>query len=655
MDVDNFSQQIEELRSRVRGIWQRTATQPNSQQELIIAAFDELQMAMEELLAASEELEVTRLEAEKERQRYQELFDFAPHGYLVTNTVGKILEANYAAETMLSVRQKYLVGKPLILFIAQQDRQIFSCLINNSQEIEDCVIEIKPRLDTPFPASIRASPVYDSQEKLVGWRWLVRNISEAKQAQEQVAKRTVELAKANQQLLSEITEHKRAKSQLLHLAFHDVLTGLPNRALFMNRLEDAVNYSKRHSEYLFAVLFLDLDRFKTINDSLGHTFGDQLLLTVAQRLQECLRSIDIAARLGGDEFIVLLVGIRDVLEVVAVVERIQKNLALPVVLDGHEVSTTASIGIALSITGCEQPEDYLRDADIAMYRAKAQGRACYEIFNSDMHIQAMAHLELINELRRAVELQEFRVYYQPIVSLSRGRITGFEALVRWLHPKHGIVLPGYFMPTAQETGLIIPIEQWILYEACGQIQQWREQFSSSCGYLAESPLTISINLCTTRFSEENLVAHINKVLQDTGLTAPSLTLEITEGVIMENDDKAIIRLKQLRNLGIQLAIDDFGTGYSSLGRLHHFPINQLKIDRSFVSGSIFDDGNLDIVQTIITLAHKLGVDVTAEGVETKEQLALLRKLNCEYGQGYFFSHPLDSSQATALIMANPQW
>ncbi|MEH2218398.1 MAG: EAL domain-containing protein [Nostoc sp.] len=655
MDVDNFSQQIEELRSRVRGIWQRTATQPNSQQELIIAAFDELQMAMEELLAASEELEVTRSEAEKERQRYQELFDFAPDGYLVTNTVGKILEANYAAETMLSVRQKYLVGKPLILFITQQDRQIFSCLINNSQEIEDCVIEIKPRVDTPFPASIRASPVYDSQEKLVGWRWLLRNISEAKQAQEQVAKRTVELAKANQQLLSEITEHKRAKSQLLHLAFHDVLTGLPNRALFMNRLEDAVNYSKRHSEYLFAVLFLDLDRFKVINDSLGHTFGDQLLLTVAQRLQECLRSIDIAARLGGDEFIVLLVGIRDVLEVVAVVERIQKNLALPVVLDGHEVSTTASIGIALSITGCEQPEDYLRDADIAMYRAKAQGRACYEIFNTDMHIQAMAHLELINELRRAIELQEFRVYYQPIVSLSSGRITGFEALVRWLHPKHGIVLPGYFMSIAQETGLIIPIEQWILYEACGQIQQWQEQFSSSCGDLAESPLSISINLCTTRFSEENLVAHINKVLQDTGLPAPNLTLEITEGVIMENDDKAIIRLKQLRNLGIKLAIDDFGTGYSSLGRLHHFPINQLKIDRSFVSGSIFDRGNLDIVQTIITLAHKLGVDVTAEGVETKEQLALLRNLNCEYGQGYFFSHPLDSSQATALIMANPQW
>ena len=655
MDVDDFSQQIAGLRSRVRRIWQRTATQSNSQQELMIAAFDELQMAVEELLAASEELEVTRAAAEIERQRYQELFDFAPDGYLVTNTAGKILEANYAAATMLSVQQKYLVGKPLILFIAQQDRQIFRSLINNSQQIQDCVMDLKPRLGRPFPASIRASPVYDSQEKLVGWRWLLRNISEAKQAQEQVAKRTVELAKANQQLGNEITKHKRAKSQLLHLAFHDVLTGLPNRALFMNRLEDAVNYSKRHSDYLFAVLFLDLDRFKVINDSLGHTFGDQLLLTVAQRLQECLRSTDIAARLGGDEFIILLVGIRDVLEVVTVVERIQKNLGRTVVLDGHEVSTTASIGIAFSITGSKQPEDYLRDADIAMYRAKAQGRACYEIFNSDMHIQAMAHLELVNELRRAIELQEFRVYYQPIVSLSRGRITGFEALLRWLHPKHGIVLPEYFMSTLQETGLINLIEQWLLHEACSQIQQWQEQFSSSSGDLAECPLTISVNLCTTRFSEENLLPHINKVLQDTGLPAPNLTLEITEGVIMENHDKAIIRVKQLRNLGIKLAIDDFGTGYSSLGRLHHFPINQLKIDRSFVSGSIFNDGNLDIVQTIITLAHKLGLDVTAEGVETEEQLALLRKSKCEYGQGYFFSHPLDSSQATALFMTNPKW
>jgi diguanylate cyclase (GGDEF)-like protein/PAS domain S-box-containing protein len=655
MDVDEFNQQIEELRSRVRGIWQRTATEPNSQQELIMAAFDELQMAVEELLAASEELVVTRAAAERECQRYQELLNFAPDAYLLTDAAGKILEANHAAASMFSVRQKYLVGKPLILFIAQQDRRFFSSQLNNLQQLSKWVIDLKPRFKKPFPASVRASPVYDSQEKLVGWRWLLSNISEAKQAEKQMVKRTEELAKANQQLLSEITERKRAKSQLLHLAFHDVLTGLPNRALFMNRLKYAVDYSKRHPDYLFAVLFLDLDRFKLINDSLGHTFGDQLLFTVAQRLQECLRSIDIAARIGGDEFIILLAGIKDVNEVIGVVERIQNQLALPVVIGGQEVSTTASIGIALSITGSKEPEDFLRDADIAMYRAKTQGRACYEIFSNDMHIQSMAHLQLVNDLRRAIELQEFKIYYQPIVSLKSGKITGFEALVRWLHPKHGIVLPEYFISTAQETGLIILIEQCVLHEACSQMQQWQQQFSSVRRDLGQRPLTISVNLCSTRFSEEKLLPYMNKILQDTGLDAPSLTLEITESVIMENNDTAIIRLKQLRNLGIHLAIDDFGTGYSSLGRLHHFPINQLKIDRSFVSGDIIDDGSIDIVETIITLAHKLGLHVTAEGIETEEQLAVLRKLNCEYGQGYFFSHPLDSSEATALIHENPQW
>jgi diguanylate cyclase (GGDEF)-like protein/PAS domain S-box-containing protein len=649
MDVDEFNQQIEELRSRVQKIWQRTATEPNSQKELIIAAFDEIQMALEELLAASEELELTRTAAERECRCYQELLNFAPDAYLVTDTTGKILETNQAAATMFSIHQKYLVGKPLILFIAQHDRRLFSSQINNLQQLSEWVIDLKPRFGKPFPASIRASPVYDLQEKLVGWRWLLCNISKAKQAEKQILKRTEELAKANQKLLSEITERKRAKSELLHLAFHDVLTGLPNRALFMNRLKYAVDYAKRHPDYLFAVLFLDLDRFKLINDSLGHTFGDQLLVTVAQRLQKCLRSIDIAARLGGDEFTILLVGIQDALEVVNVVERIQNKLALPVVIGEQEIFITTSIGIALSITGSKEPEDFLRDADIAMYRAKAQGRACYQIFSADMHIQSMAHLQLVNDLRRAVELQEFRIYYQPIVSLNSGKITGFEALLRWLHPKHGIVLPEYFMSTAQETGLIIFIEQWVLHEACSQIQQWQK------GDLGERPLSISINLCSTRFSEDKLLPHIDKVLQETGIPAPSLTLEITESVIMENGDKAISKLKQLRNLGVQLAIDDFGTGYSSLGRLHHFPINQLKIDRSFVSGGTIDDGSLDIVETIITLAHKLGVDVTAEGVETEEQLALLRKLNCEYGQGYFFSHPLDSSQATELIIANLQW
>ncbi|MBD2345851.1 putative bifunctional diguanylate cyclase/phosphodiesterase [Anabaena subtropica] len=453
----------------------------------------------------------------------------------------------------------------------------------------------------------------------------------------------------------DITDRKLAEEQLVHDALHDVLTGLPNRALFMDRLRRAVEYSKRHSDHLFAVLFLDLDRFKFINDSLGHTFGDQLLVIIAQRLIECLRPTDIAARFGGDEFIILLEGIQDISDTVRVVERIQEKLLLPVALSGQEIFTTVSIGISLSGTGYEQPEELLRNADIAMYRAKARGKACYEIFNTDMHVQIVERLQLENDLRRAIERQEFQVYYQPIVSLKTGSITGFEALVRWLHPEQGIVFPQEFMPIAQETGLIIPIDEWVLREACRQTKQWQEEFLPESTNLDEQPLGISINLCSLRFSQQKLLEEINQVLQETGLDAKSLKLEITESVIMDNGENATTMLKQLRNLGIELAIDDFGTGYSSLGRLHHFPINGLKIDQSFVSGRGAEEGNLHIVETIVTLSRKLGVDVTAEGVETPEQLQILRDLKCEYGQGYFFSKPLDSKAAKALIITNPQW
>ncbi|WP_414752362.1 putative bifunctional diguanylate cyclase/phosphodiesterase [Anabaena sp. CCY 9910] len=453
----------------------------------------------------------------------------------------------------------------------------------------------------------------------------------------------------------DITDRKLAEERLVHDALHDVLTGLPNRVLFIDRLRRAVEYAKRYSDHLFAVLFLDLDRFKFINDSLGHTIGDQLLVIIAQRLIECLRPTDIAARFGGDEFIILLEGIQDISDTVRVVERIQEKLLVPVDLSGHEIFTTASIGISLSATGYEQPEDLLRNADIAMYRAKARGKACYEIFNSEMHVQIVERLQLENDLRKAIERHEFLVYYQPIVSLASGRIIGFEALVRWLHPEQGIVFPEEFMPIAQETGLIIPIDAWVLREACRQTRQWQEQISSQSVNLHQQPLSISINLCSSRFSQKKLLEDINQVLQDTGLDAQSLKLEITESVIMENGENATTMLYQLRNLGIELAIDDFGTGYSSLGRLHNFPINGLKIDQSFVSGRGVEAGNLHIVETIVTLSSKLGVDVTAEGVETPAQLQRLRELKCEYGQGYFFSEPLDSDSAKALIMSNPQW
>ncbi|MEH2180330.1 sensor domain-containing protein [Nostoc sp.] len=626
MNIDKFSQQIQKLRSWVQELLQRTETEPNLQQELIIETFEPLQIAVEELLVVFEQLEATTATAEKERQRYQELFDLAPDAYLVTDTKGKIQEVNYAAATMFSVPQIYLIGKPLVLFIVQQERQTFISYLNNLQQLDDWEISLKPRFGPPFPTSIKASPIFDSQEKPIGWRWLLRNISKRKQAEEQVA----------------------------HLAFHDALTGLPNRALFMNRLRQALDYSKRRSDYLFAVLFLDLDRFKLLNDSLGHIFGDQVLLAVAQKLQECLRFIDIAARLGGDEFIVLLEEIKDVKQAVAVAERIQQKLAQIVVIGGQEVFITASIGIVLSMTDCKQPEDFLRNADIAMYRAKTQGRARYEIFNTEMHIQAMAQLQLVNDLRRAIDRQEFRIHYQPIMSLSSGRIAGLEALVRWLHPELGIVLPQQFMPTAQEAGLGIEIDMWVLREACRQTQQWQERFSR-WKHLSKRPLSISVNLCSLSFNQQNLLSQLNQVLQETGLSAQSLIIEITENVITENNEQAIIKLKQLRNLGIRLAIDDFGTGYSSLSRLQRFPINQLKSDRSFISTNSDHQGNLDIIEIIVTLSKKLAVDLTVEGVETAQQLAFLRTMKCEYAQGYFFSKPLDSNATEALIVANPRW
>lgn len=458
------------------------------------------------------------------------------------------------------------------------------------------------------------------------------------------------LLEVNRQLEAEINERKQVEEQLRYNAFHDALTGLPNRAFFMERLKHTLQRAKRQKNYLFAVLFLDLDRFKVINDSLGHLKGDQFLIAIANRLEVCIRSTDIAARLGGDEFTILLDELQNVSEAIKVVERIQQELTLPLELDGQEVFTTASIGIALSSTlDYDQPENLLRDADTAMYRAKALGKARYELFNQEMYIKALVRLQLENDLRRAIERHEFQLYYQPIVSLANGKLSGFEALLRWNHPERGLISPTDFIPLVEESGLIVEVGYWALHEACRQMRSW--QVSHQTNSLEK----ISVNLSVKQFSQPDLIEQIGEILDSTGLDAGSLMLEITESAIMENGDEANAALSELRKMGIKLSIDDFGTGYSSLSRIHNFPISVLKIDRSFVSPIDANGKNLEIIEIIITLAHKLGMDVTAEGVETKEQLAFLRKLNCECGQGYFFSRPLDNTAAVALIVTNPQW
>ncbi|HKR01336.1 MAG TPA: EAL domain-containing protein [Pyrinomonadaceae bacterium] len=443
----------------------------------------------------------------------------------------------------------------------------------------------------------------------------------------------------------DITDRKRAEERLLHEAFHDMLTGLPNRALFMDHLKLSVERGKRRDGRLFAVLFLDLDRFKIVNDSLGHMVGDQLLVGIARRLEICLRPGDTVARLGGDEFTVLLEDLASVTEAIEVAERLQKALARPFNLDGHEVFTTVSIGIALSSTGYERPEEVLRDADTAMYRAKMLGKARHEVFDKTMHARAMNLLQMESDLRRAIERKEFVLHYQPIVALESGAISGFEALVRWEHPERGFVPPDEFISIAEETGLIVPIGQWVLEEACRQLNIWQERFPQY------PPLQISVNLSSKQFINSDLIARIRRVLDEAGVAPQSLKLEITESMMMENFDTAVEMLRQLRALGIELSIDDFGTGYSSLSYLHRFPISTLKVDRSFVSSMTGNNENAEIVRTILMLAHSLKMSVVAEGVETKDQLSQLVLLECEYGQGYYFSKPLDTEEATRLLSA----
>jgi diguanylate cyclase (GGDEF)-like protein/PAS domain S-box-containing protein len=447
----------------------------------------------------------------------------------------------------------------------------------------------------------------------------------------------------------DITKRRVAEDRMAHAALHDALTRLPNRALFIDHLQHAIARTKRHEDYLFAVLFLDLDRFKLLNDSFGHVVADQLLVAIARKLELCVRPEDIVARLGGDEFTLLLDDIKDTSDATRVANRIHKELAAPFNLSGQEVFTTASIGITLSSQRYDRPEDCLRDADTAMYRAKALGKARHEIFDKSMHERVIALLKLETDLRRALERGEFRLHYQPIVVLETGQIIGFEALVRWQHPERGLVAPVEFIAVAEETGLIIPIGRWILHEACRQMRAWQAQFS------ATPPLAISVNLSSKQFSQPDLIEQVKHILEETGLDASSLKLEITESVVMENAAAATVMLFQLRDLGVKLYIDDFGTGYSSLSHLHHFPFDTLKIDRSFVSRMSTEDGDLEIARTIVGLAHNLHMEVMAEGVETAEQLTQLKALHCEYGQGYLFSKPMETTAAGALLREQPQW
>jgi diguanylate cyclase (GGDEF)-like protein/PAS domain S-box-containing protein len=459
-------------------------------------------------------------------------------------------------------------------------------------------------------------------------------------------------------ITSDITERRQIQEQLRYDALHDKLTGLANRNLLSDRITQAFRHSERNHQSCFAVLFLDLDRFKVINDSLGHQAGDRILIATAERLRFCQRDVDTVSRLGGDEFVVVLENLENCTSAVKIAERIHQVLSEPILLNGHDIAITTSIGIAFGASELLKSEDpvaeILRDADTAMYRAKASGTGHYAIFDSSMHHQAVAELHLETDLRRVLQsiknsdsyTSELVVYYQPIFSLESAKICGFEALVRWQHPTKGLILPAGFLGIAEVTGQISVIDCWVLETACRQLHLWRDQFPSL------APLTINVNLSSKHFNNPDLINFLDQTLQQTGVQGHQLKLEITETVIISNPEKANVVLQQLQDRQIQVCLDDFGTGYSSLSYLHNFPFNNLKIDRSFVQHldqCSEKKSNKEVVRTIINLGNILGMDIVAEGIEKLEQFNYLKSLKCQYGQGYFFSPPIDVVQMTDFL------
>jgi diguanylate cyclase (GGDEF)-like protein/PAS domain S-box-containing protein len=444
--------------------------------------------------------------------------------------------------------------------------------------------------------------------------------------------------------LADISELKEAENQIYHQAFHDTLTSLPNRALFMEHLIMAVKRAKRRDDYHFAVLYLDIDRFKLVNDSLGHSVGDSLLVAFANRIKESLREIDTLARFGGDEFVILLEDIESSEYASGVADRLQQELKRPFKIEGKEVFAPASFGVVSITHDYDEPEDIIRDADAAMYHAKENGKAQYKIFDKTLHKKALHLLQRETDLRKSIHRNEFENHYQPIVDLRTLSLVGFEALIRWNHPDLGLIYPGSFISIAEETGLIIPITQIVAQQACGDLCYWQKQLQD------QLKLTMNINISSKHFMSPTLLDDIKEALGNTGLPAEQLKLEITETALMQDADETIRLVHRLKDYGLSLVIDDFGTGYSSLSYLQRLPIDTLKVDRSFVSRIKTEpDGNRNIVEAIISLAHRLNMVVVAEGVETEEQLAILMDMNCQFGQGYLFSSPLSKSKIDELI------
>lgn len=448
------------------------------------------------------------------------------------------------------------------------------------------------------------------------------------------------------QLLSDRELHEQ---RLRHDSLHDPLTGLPNRSLFMRRLTAATLRARRGQDGLFAVLFLDVDGFKLVNDSMGHHVGDELLVSIARRLEGCVRGGDIVARLGGDEFAILLERISDVRDAAMVAERVQEALQAPLSLGGYDHTASASIGVALSSGASEQPEYVLRSADIAMYRAKNTGRGRYEMFDRAMHAEALTRLQIETDLRHAFDRNEFFLHYQPIISLRLGTVVGAEALIRWRHFERGVVSPATFIPVAEDTGLVVPLGRWVLREACRQAVDWQSRAP------AGQPFSISVNLSVREFAQPDLVKTVASILEETRLPPGALRIEITESALIGQKHPAIETVEQLRALGVAIHLDDFGTGYSALSYLHRLPLDAVKVDRAFTASIDQEERPLHVVKAIVSLSHAIGLEVVAEGVANEKQLALLREMGCDLAQGFIFSRPCSSEEMNALLEKAPHW
>jgi len=579
----------------------------------------ELQQFISDLEKQHQDLEATRQSLESTLQDYTRRFEQAPVGYLRLDPAGLIVAANTVAATLLKHTQQALLSAPLghCLPVLGEHRRFVQHLRHNLAKRERIRLEIDLAGTGEAPRNLLL------EVGVAGWHdnaplgYLVA--------------------------LVDITERVAAEARLQHDALHDILTGLANRAHLLQRLELAVQRANRNPEFRFALLFVDLDRFKAINDSLGHLVGDRVLIAVAEKLRNFARKSDLAARLGGDEFVLLLEDISGVEAAVQIAERLTDTLKQPLWLKDRELFVSTSIGIVAGSPDHHSASELLRDADAAMYRAKTHRQNRYEIFEPAMHTEARARLALEQELRTALDSGALVLYYQPVVSLDSGTLTGLEALVRWPHPERGLLGPEAFIAMAEETGLILPLGAWVLARVCQQLGHWRTSFASA------RDLNISVNLSPVQCREAELPRQLATILADSQLPGEYLTLELTESLLINDTSQFMERLPALAALGVQLSIDDFGTGYSSLNYLHRIPVQRLKIDQSVVAGlgGYGQDG--DIVQTIMALARRLGLTVVAEGVETLEQLALLRRAGCQQGQGYLFARPLSVEKTTALL------